>query len=140
METKKLIGYTTGVFDMFHVGHLNLLKKAKAQCDFLIVGISTDQLCINNKGVSPIINEKDRLTIVESVKYVDKVVYQKSYDKLIAHDTFNFDIMFVGDDWKGTDRWNQLEIEFKKRNVELIYFEYSKYISSSILRDKLKHL
>ncbi len=140
MEKKVLIGYTTGVFDMFHVGHLNLLKNAKSLCDYLIVGVSTDQLCIENKGIIPIVNENDRYLILESIRYVDKVVFQSSYNKIEAHDDLKFDIMFVGDDWKGTSRWNKLESDFKKRGVEIIYFEYSKNISSTILREKIKHL
>lgn len=137
MEKKKIIGYTTGVFDMFHIGHLNLLKQAKDYCDYLIVGITSDALCLNGKGIQPMIPEYDRKEIVSSIKYVDKVVYQCSYDKFLAYDEHSFDIMFVGDDWKGTDRWEQLEADFKILNVEIKYFPYYDGISSTFLRNKI---
>jgi glycerol-3-phosphate cytidylyltransferase len=134
------IGYTTGVFDMFHIGHLNLLKRAKSECDYLVVGVTTDELCRNAKGVEPVISQEDRFAIVGSIKYVDEVVYQKTYDKTLAHDIIAFDIMFVGNDWKGTDKWNELEVTFAKRNVAIRYFEYTGSISSSKLRELLNKL
>ena len=123
---------------MFHVGHLNLIKNAKNHCDYLIVGVTTDRLCINEKNVTPIIGEKDRAEIIKSLKYVNKVVFQDTYDKFEAFEKYKFNRMFVGSDWKNSRKWNILEKEFKKFNVEIIYFDYTKNISSSILKQKIK--
>ncbi len=128
------IGYTTGVFDLFHIGHLNILRNAKLECDFLIVGITTDELCIEQKGKTPIIPFEERMAIVESIKFVDMVVPQTSYDKMEAWQNHKFNIMFVGDDWKGTDKWNALEKDFEKIGVGIHYFSYTKQTSSSKIR------
>ncbi len=140
MEQKKIIGYTTGVFDLFHIGHLNLLKRAKSQCDFLIVGVTTDKLCLEGKGITTVMPENERFQIIDSIKYVDKVIYQDTYDKIKAYHDNKFDVMFVGDDWKGTERWKILEKDFQQYGVEIIYFKYSDGVSSTILRAKLKDL
>ena len=132
-----IIGYTTGVFDMFHIGHLNILKQAKAQSDYLIVGVSTDELVQNEKHKMPIIPYEDRVEIVKSIKYVDKVVPQKNKNKLEAWEKYKFNKMFVGSDWMGTELWKQLESEFKPIGVEIVYFEHTNGISSTILRDRL---
>ena len=137
MEKKKIIGYTTGVYDMFHVGHLNLIKNAKKHCDYLIVGVTSDKLSINEKKVIPVINQHDRAEIVKSIKYVDEVVFQDNYDKFKAYKKYNFNKMFVGNDWKNTKKWNDHERKFKKYNVEIVYFQYTKHVSSSILKEKL---
>lgn len=131
------IGYTTGVFDLFHIGHLNVLKKAKALCDYLIVGVTTDELCLSVKNKQPIIPFEERLAILNSIKYVDQVVAQQSMDKKDAWNLYKFNKMFVGDDWKGTTKWNELEKEFKKLNVKIIYFQYTETTSSTIIRKKL---
>ena len=122
---------------MFHIGHLNLLKNARHECDFLIVGVTTDELCKSGKGVIPTIPENDRLEIVKSIKYVDKVVYQCTYEKFDAFQELKFNKMFVGSDWKGNQKWILLEDEFNKLGVEIVYFEYTSGISSSILRKKI---
>ncbi len=134
---KYKVGYTTGVYDMFHVGHLNLLKRAKEQCDFLIVGVTTDEL-VSYKGTKAVIPFEDRCQIVEAIRYVDKVVPQENMDKMQAWENYKFDVMFVGDDWKGTDKWNQLEKDFAKVGVDIVYFPYTKKISSTKLREQLK--
>mgnify|MGYP000365562441 CR=1 FL=1 len=121
----KKIGYTTGVFDLFHIGHLNVLKRAKLECDYLIVGITSDELSISAKSKKPVIPFQERMEIVEAIKFVDEVVPQVNYDKEEAWNNLKFDKMFVGDDWKGTDKWNQLEKDFKKLNVEIHYFSYT---------------
>jgi glycerol-3-phosphate cytidylyltransferase len=131
------IGYTTGVFDLFHVGHLNILRNAKLECDYLIVGITTDELSKRDKGITPVIPFLERMAIVESIKYVDSVVPQTSYDKLEAWDNIKFNIMFVGDDWKGSERWNKIEEEFKKRGVAIQYLPYTNHTSSTKLRSIL---
>ena len=130
----KKIGYTTGVFDLFHIGHLNILKRARLECDHLIVGVTTDELCESAKGQKPFIPFQERMDLVEAVKYVDEVVPQTSYDKVEAWNNLKFDKMFVGDDWKGTDQWNQIEKEFSQFGVEIIYFPYTTHTSSTILR------
>lgn len=130
---KKIIGYATGVFDMFHIGHLNILKHAKENCDFLVVGVSTDDL-VNYKNTKTIIPFPERIKIVDSIKYVDKTVAQTSMDKMEAWQEIKFDKMFVGSDWKGTDKWKALEEEFSKIDVEIMYFPYTQGTSSSKLK------
>ncbi|AEG31694.1 adenylyltransferase/cytidyltransferase family protein [Thiomicrospira cyclica] len=133
----KKIGYTTGVYDLFHIGHLNLLKRAKLECDYLIVGVTTDELCEQRKGKKPIIPFFERMEIVEHIKFVDEVVPQVNMDKFEAWQNLKFDRMFVGDDWKGTEKWNQLEKQFAEVNVEIIYFSYTTHTSSTKLREIL---
>ena len=130
----KKIGYTTGVFDLFHIGHLNILKRARLECDHLIVGVTTDELCESAKSQKPFIPFQERMDLVEAVKYVDEVVPQTSYDKMEAWNNLKFDKMFVGDDWKGTEQWNRIEKEFSQFGVEIIYFPYTTHTSSTILR------
>lgn len=137
MEKGKIIGYTTGVFDMFHIGHLNILRRAKEQCDFLIVGVSTDELCQNYKHKLPIIPYEERKAIVESIRYVDEVVPQSDRDKFGAWERLHFNRMFVGDDWKGSPLFSEIENRFKEVGVEIVYFPYTKGTSSSILREKI---
>ena len=134
-----VIGYTTGVFDLFHVGHLNILKRAKEQCDYLVVGVTVDEL-VAYKGKKAFIPFEERAAIVESIKYVDKVIPQTSMDKMAAWEKLHFHKMFVGDDWKGTDTWNHWEEEFAKVGVEIVYFPYTAKTSSSELREALRSL
>lgn len=130
------IGYTTGVFDLFHVGHLNILKKAKEQCDYLIVGVTTDEL-VSYKNKKAVINLEDRMEIVSGIKYVDKVVVQENMNKMEAWEKFKFNVMFVGSDWQGTKKWNNFEKEFAKVGVKIIYVPYTQKVSSTKLREKL---
>lgn len=132
-----VIGYTTGVFDMFHIGHLNIIKRAKENCDYLIVGVSTDELVRYEKKKMPIIPFSERCAIVDAIKYVDKVVPQINKNKLEAWEKYHFDKMFVGSDWRGTSQWDEFEKEFKNVGVEIIYFDYTEGISSTILRKKV---
>lgn len=133
-----IVGYTTGVFDMFHIGHLNILRRAKKSCDFLIVGVTTDELCFKRKHKYPIINEHERMAIVEAIKYVDKVVSQESMDKMNAVKKYGVSVVFVGSDWKGTDSWNKYEEEFAKVGCRVEYLSHTDGISSTILREKLR--
>ena len=130
----KKIGYTTGVFDLFHIGHLNIIKRARLECDHLIVGVTTDELAQKAKNQKPFIPFQERMDLVEAVKYVDEVVPQTSYDKMGAWNNLKFDLMFVGDDWKGTEQWIKIEKEFSKVGVDIIYFPYTTHTSSTILR------
>ena len=133
---KYKVGYTTGVYDMFHVGHLRLLERAKEQCDYLIVGVTTDELA-QYKNKTPIIPFEERKEIVASVKYVDMVVPQENMDKYDACKKYKANVVFVGDDWKGTEKWNNIEKELSSINVDVVYFPYTKGTSSTILREKL---
>lgn len=137
MEKNKIVGYTTGVFDMFHVGHLNILRRAKEQCDYLIVGVTTDELCESYKHKAPIIPYEERKAIVESIRYVDEVVPQTDRDKFGAWERLHFNRMFVGDDWKGSILFSEVEKLFRNVGVEIVYFPYTKGTSSSILREKI---
>jgi len=132
-----IIGYTTGVFDMFHIGHLNILRQAKEQCDYLIVGVSSDDLVEKEKNKTPIIPYADRVQIIESLKYVDRVVPQNNKNKREAWEKYKFNRMFVGSDWQGSETWIELEKQFKPLGVEIIYFNHTDGISSTILRDRL---
>lgn len=135
---KYSIGYTTGVFDLFHIGHLNILKQAKKHCDFLIVGVSTDELVQSYKNKNPIISYAERSAIVEACRYVDKVVAQENRNKLGAYEKHNFDVMFVGDDWKGKPLFNEVESKLKESGVDVIYFPYTKSTSSTMLKKVLE--
>lgn len=135
----KIIGYTTGVYDLFHIGHLNLLRKAKAQCDYLIVGVSTDEL-VGYKGKHSVIPFEERKQIVGSIKYVDEVVTQENMDKLGAWHKYHFDVMFVGDDWKGTEKWNKIEADLAEVGAKVVYFPYTKGTSSTLINETLHKL
>ena len=137
MEKKYKIGYTTGVFDMFHIGHLNILRRAKEQCETLIVGVTTDELCYQRKHKYPIIHEQDRIAIVESIRYVDKVVLQTDMEKIRPVRELKADAVFVGSDWKGTDAWTQYEKDFAAVGCVVVYLDHTDGISSSYLREKM---
>ena len=133
------IGYTTGVYDLFHIGHLNLLRKAKAQCDYLIVGVSTDEL-VSYKHKHAVIPFEERKEIVGAIKYVDEVVTQENMNKMEAWEKYHFDVMFVGDDWKGTDKWNKIEAELNAVGAKVVYFPYTKGTSSTLINETLHKL
>lgn len=132
-----IFGYTTGVFDMFHIGHLRVLERAKSECDRLIVGVTTDELSLSQKGKSPIVTFDERRQIVAALRCVDITVPQTSMDKRAAWENLRFSRMFVGDDWRGTERWNALEREFADLGVEIRYFPYTTTTSSTHLREAL---
>lgn len=133
---KYKIGYTTGVFDMFHIGHLNILARAKAQCETLIVGVTTDALCQERKHKCPIIAEQDRMAIVAAIRYVDRVVPQTTMDKISAVRDLGADAVFVGSDWQGTEAWQRYEREFASVGCDVVYLDHTEGISSSILRER----
>ncbi len=134
-----IVGYTTGVFDLFHIGHLNLLRNAKALCDKLVVGVTTDEL-VSYKYKKAVIPFEERMEIVRALEYVDAVIPQEDMDKLAVWDKVKFDVMFVGDDWYETDKWQAIEKEFAERNVKVIYFPYTKSTSSSLINETLLSL
>ena len=130
------IGYTTGVYDLFHIGHLNLLKNAKGMCDKLVVGVTVDEL-VSYKGKQAMIPFEDRIEIVRSCKYVDAAVPQYDMDKLAACKKLGATVMFVGDDWYGTDKWREFERQFAAEGIRIVYFPYTKGISSTQIQRAL---
>lgn len=134
-----LIGYTTGVYDLFHIGHLNLLKNAKALCDKLIVGVTVDEL-VAYKGKKAMIPFEDRIEIIRSCKFVDAAVPQYDMDKLTACKKFKAEILFVGDDWYNTEKWNEYEKEFSANGIKIIYFPYTAGISSTQIQKALNYI
>lgn len=132
-----IIGYTSGVFDLFHIGHLNLLKNAKAMCDKLVVGVTIDDLA-QYKGKTPLIPYADRAEIVRAIRYVDAVVPQYDMDKGTMCKKIGASILFVGDDWYGTDKWQKIESELKELGIRVIYFPYTQGVSSTKISETLK--
>ena len=133
-----IIGYTTGVFDMFHVGHLNLLARAREQCDRLIVGVSTDDVVLEYKKHAPIVPYAERVAIVKAIRYVDEVVPQTSMDKFAAWEKLRFNRLFHGNDWKGSAMYNEVEAKLKAVGVEVVYFPYTQGTSSTLLAERLR--
>lgn len=131
-----ITGYTTGVYDLFHIGHLNLLKNAKGMCDKLVVGVTVDEL-VAYKGKKALIPFEDRIEIVRSCKYVDAAVPQYSMDKLDACKKLKATILFVGDDWYGTDKWKEYEQTFTEEGIRIVYFPYTQGTSSTQIRKAL---
>lgn len=134
-----IVGYTTGVYDLFHVGHLNLLKNAKGMCDKLVVGVTVDEL-VSYKGKKAMIPFEDRIEIVRSCKYVDAAVPQYDMNKLTACKKLGARLLFVGDDWYGTPKWIEYEKDFEKAGIKIIYFPYTKGISSSQIKKALESM
>lgn len=133
------LGYTSGVYDLFHIGHLNLLKNAKGLCDKLIVGVTVDEL-VQYKNKKSVIPFSERIEIVRSIKYVDAAIPQENIDKYQMWEKLHFDVLFVCDDWFNTPNWNIMEEKFKKVNVRVIYFPYTKGTSSTLINETLKNL
>ncbi len=132
------MGYTTGVFDLFHIGHLNILRESKKRCGYLIVGVSTDEVVIKYKSKKPIIPFNERIAIVESIKYVDKVVAQTTMDKMEAWKNLKFDVLFHGDDWKGSSLYDKYIKEFSKLGVDIVFLPHTEGTSSTELAAKLQ--
>lgn len=135
---KKIIGYTQGTFDMFHIGHLNLLKNAKEKCDYLIVGVNSDELVESYKSKKPIISTSERAAIVEAIKYVDKVVVTTTLDKVEMLNILHFDEIYIGDDWKDNERWIKTGRQMEENGAKLVFLPYTKSTSSTLIREKLK--
>jgi glycerol-3-phosphate cytidylyltransferase len=137
MEKHYKVGYTDGVYDLFHVGHLNMIREAKKHCDYLIVGVHSDEIVEGYKNRKTIINENDRKTIVESIKYVDKAVINETRDKIELWKNHGFNVVFIGDDWKGTERWKNFEKILGEVGVDVVYIPYTKGISTTKIRKQL---
>lgn len=137
-DNKLTIGYTTGVFDLFHVGHLNLLKNARLQCDKLIVGVYSDDIVASYKESLPTIPHNERMEIVSAIRFVDQVVSPATRDdKLAEHKLHKFNIYFIGSDWSGTDRWNKIENDFLSVGVRVLYLPYTTHISSAAIKKRI---
>lgn len=134
------IGYAGGAFDLFHIGHLNILRHAKSQCDHLIAGVVSDEMLLLNKGITPVVPLVERLEIVRSIDVVDEAIAEVHTDKLDTWRDVGFNVYFKGDDWKGTERGIRLEREFAAVGVEVVYFPYTLSTSSTILRRALDSL
>ena len=131
-----VLGYTSGVYDLFHIGHLNILKNAKALCDKLIVGVSVDEL-VSYKNKKPVIPFEERIEIVRSIKYVDVAIPQENIDKFKTWEKIKFNILFVVDDWYKTDSWQKFEKKFKTVGVRIIYLPHTKGTSSTLINETL---
>lgn len=140
MKKSYRVGFTAGTFDMFHIGHLNLLKRAKEKCDYLIVGVNNDSLVEKYKNKRPVINVESRLAIIEALTVVDKVAIMNNLDKIDAHSKFHFDVVFIGDDWKGSERWIATEKNLNEINVDVCYLNYTKGVSSTQIVDKITNM
>ncbi len=138
LNSKKfIVGYTSGVYDLFHIGHLNILKNAKSLCDKLIVGVSSDELVMEYKKKSPIIPFEERLEIIRSIKFVDAVIKQETMDKISIWEKLKFDIMVVGDDWHKTKKWENIESSLKEHGVTTMFFPHTKGTSSTLINEIL---
>ena len=136
---RKVIGYTSGVYDLFHIGHLNLLKNAKGLCDKLIVGVTVDKL-VEYKHKHAVIPFEERIEIVRNIKCVDAAIPQEDLDKYKMWEKLHFDVLFVGDDWFKHSRWKAMEAKFKKVGVRVVYFPYTKGTSSTLINETLNKL
>lgn len=131
---KYRIGYTQGVYDMFHIGHLNLINHAKEYCEYLIVGVNGDSLVESYKDKTPVINQKDRRTIVANIKAVDECIVVTTLDKVEIWNNLQFDAIFIGDDWKGDSRWKKTEKDLHILGAEVVYLPHTNGISSTLLK------
>lgn len=136
-QKKYKIGYTDGVYDLFHIGHLNMIQTAKGHCEYLIVGVHGDDVVEGYKNHKPIINENDRKRIIESVKGVDRAEINRFRDKLKLWELYHFDVIFIGDDWKGTERWNNFEKVLAEINVDVVYVPYTQGISTTDIKKRI---
>jgi glycerol-3-phosphate cytidylyltransferase len=133
-----IIGFTQGTFDMFHIGHLNLIRHAKEQCDYLIVGVNADKLVEEYKHKTPVVCQENRMAIVGEMRHVDEVVLTETLDKKEAWNKYHFDKIFIGDDWKGNPRWEETGREMKELGAELVWLPHTKDVSSTLIRQKIK--
>jgi len=133
----KIVGYAPGAYDMFHVGHLNILRQAKQHCDHLIAGVVSDEMCLLTKGKLPVVPLAERMEIVSHISFVDEVVAEIVPDKVETWKSVRFDVLFKGDDWRGTPKGLKLERDFADLGVRIVYFPYTVHTSSTLLRQAL---
>ena len=131
----KLVGYCPGIFDMFHVGHLNILRRSRLDCDYLIAGVVTDEVCERSKGKRPVVPLHERIEIVQSIKFVDEAVPDWSVEKIDMWQHLRFDVIFKGDDWRGTPKGDRMEQSFAEIGVRVVYLPYTPQTSSTLLRE-----
>jgi glycerol-3-phosphate cytidylyltransferase len=134
------VGYASGAFDLFHVGHLNILKHARSHCDYLIAGVASDEMLQESKGMTPVVPLAERLEIVRNIRFVDEAVMETEVDKLLTWGRFQFNAFFKGDDWRGTEKGNYWEKRFATVGVDVVYFPYTVHTSSTQLRRALTAL
>ena len=134
------VGYTTGVYDLFHIGHLNILKRAKEHCEYLIVGVSTDEVVESYKGKRPVVPFRERIEIVKAIRYVDEVIPQTSMDKMEAWEKLHFDVLFHGSDWKGSDMYDEIEKKLEEVGADLVFLPHTEGTSSTLLSEKLQNV
>lgn len=134
---KKVIGFTAGTFDMFHIGHLNLIKNARSRCDYLIVGVNTDRLVRAYKEKNVIVPLAERIEIIRSLRFVDEVMEVDDLDKKVSWNQKHYDLLFIGDDWKGNPRWEETAKEMKRYGVQTIFLPHTEGTNSTLLREKL---
>jgi len=132
-----IVGYVPGVFDMFHIGHLNLIRRARLECDYLIAGVVSDPVAAEQKGRHPVIPEDERIEVVSSIRFVDEVHMEQTTDKLRTWEIVRFDVVFKGDDWKGSPKWVELESQFAAVNVRVVFLPYTPHLSTSERRQQL---
>lgn len=132
-------GFTVGTFDLFHMGHLNLLRQAKEYCEYLVVGVHSDEWVLHCKNRPTVIPYQERVDIVAAIRYVDEVIKNDGYSKLEAWHRLHFDVAFIGSDWKGTSVWNRIESELKEVGCDVIYIPYTQGISTTELRRRLQN-
>lgn len=137
---EKIIGFTAGTFDMFHIGHLNLLRNAKSRCDYLIVGVNSDQLVEEYKHKKAVVPLEERMEIVRALRCVDEVMRIDTLDKVVSWKKKHYDLLFIGDDWKGDERWKRTEEEMLQYGVKVVYLPYTEGTNSTLLREKLVDL
>ena len=141
MYKKYKVGITVGVFDLFHVGHLNLLERCKSMCDYLIVAVCQDDYVTQVQKKTPAYSAQDRMKILSALKCVDEVIpvtIEETEDKLLLIKNHPFDVLFSGDDWKGTERYKKTEEQFAKLGVSIEYFPYTQGISTTQIKESLK--
>lgn len=132
------VGYVPGVFDMFHIGHLNIVRNARLACDYLIAGVVSDERCVIAKGHAPVVPLAERMEILSSIRYVDEAVVEDVSEKLEMWKRLKFDVIIKGDDWRGTPKGAKLEIDFASVGVDVVYLPYTVHTSSTMLRRALK--
>ncbi|UCE14671.1 MAG: adenylyltransferase/cytidyltransferase family protein [Candidatus Heimdallarchaeota archaeon] len=132
-----LLGYTTGVFDLFHTGHVNFLKAAKNFCDRLVVGVTTDELAKEEKNKTPIISLENRMAVLSACKYVDLAIPHNNSDKILVWNKLKFDVLIIGDDWYNSESYNYFEEQLKEKGVKVIYIPYTEGISASSIQERV---